>query len=142
MAKLDLSKFTKKITGPFTRQEFEICRLRLRDYMREMGALPVDTVGSVSKQLETFSENLKASAGSDGELEEKSTRFFLSQGVRSPKIFFGDEDKCPEGQLPVALLGSDLDFLRQQLLDTWDILDFGQSQLARSMPSRKMQLKN
>ena len=106
----------RKFTGLFTGIEFEIRRVRLLDYMREIGSLPAGIVPSVAEQLRKFADDLGEKAG-DPEHESRSVRLFLSKGVVRPKIWVGDESECPEGQIPVDDLGTDSDLVARKVAE-------------------------
>ncbi len=107
-------------TTPLTQITFRIKRVRLRRFIVEMGGLPVGPTDSVGKQLENFGDDLRKRF-EDPEEEMKTIRFFLSNGVVSPKIWIGNESECPDGQVPVDALGSDADWLSGKVAE----LSFG-----------------
>ncbi len=115
--KVDRSKFRKRIICPFTLQEFDIRRVDIRFYMRDLGVLPVDTSKSVAQDLAQIDgESLKRKS-EEPDFEDKSVRFFLTHGIISPKIWFGEEDECPDDQIPYLDLGADRWFLAEQIAE-------------------------
>lgn len=117
MAEIDKSKFYKTITGFFTNQEFTIRKIRIKDYMVELGILPVEISDSVSEQLKKFADSLKEKTQHDPGAEAKTLKFFLTKGVVSPKIWFGPESECPDDHILLDDLGSDADVLVGQIVN-------------------------
>ncbi len=117
-------KLYPKVTGPLTQIEFQIKRVRLRKFIVEMGGLPVGPTDSVATQLEKFGEQLRKRF-EDPDEEMATIKFFLANGVISPKVWTGDESECPEGQVPVDALGSDADWLSGKVAE----LSFGYEEL-------------
>lgn len=113
MSELDKSKFHKTVIGLFTGQEFTIRKIRIRDYMVELGILPIEVAESVSEQLKKFADSLREKNATDPEAEGRTIKFFLTKGVVSPKIHFGPE--CPSDSVAIEDLGSDVDFLVSQI---------------------------
>lgn len=117
MSEIDKAKFYKVVTGLFTGQEFTIRKIRIKDYMVELGLLPVEIAESVSEQLKKFADSLKEKTQHDPEAENRSVKFFLTRGVVSPKIWFGPESECPEDHILLDDLGSDSDVLVGQIIN-------------------------
>ena len=111
---MDKSNLRKKIIGLFTGIEFEIRRARLIDCIREVGSLPNLANPSIQAQLKQFATDV-SQKGDDPEFEQRMTRMLLEKGVVSPKIWFGDDEKCPEDGVCVADLGSDADYVAGQV---------------------------
>lgn len=113
---VDRSKFRKTVLGPFTGQEFEIRRVDIRHYMRDLGLIPIETDTSILKDLtELDPEATREKVKNDPTLEEKSVEFFLRHGIISPKIWFGPEAECPDDEIPLIDLGTDRWFLAEQI---------------------------
>ena len=98
---IELWRFQKQIAAPFSGQCFTIRRIRFVDYLVEIG-FAVSTLD----ELEKATEELKARS-SDAALEEKTTKFYLSHGVVSPRVWFGDEAECPPEQITYADIAAD-----------------------------------
>ena len=109
-------KFRKTITVPFSGQEFTIRKIRPAKFAQVMGILPIQTNKDIAAQLAQFGDDLKTKSEADPQLEETATRFLLEYGVVSPKIWFGDEDKCPDDQVCAADLGGDTEALLHQII--------------------------
>jgi hypothetical protein len=110
---IDKTKFQKTVVAPLTGQEFLVRRVRLKEFVADLGMLPLATNGTVQDIIKGLSS--KAEAGDVG-TEERITRFYAERGVISPKIWFGDETACPDDQLFYLDLGSDLDLLVQEII--------------------------
>ena len=96
-------RFQKTITAPFSGQRFIIRRVRFIDYMTEVGGFAVSSLDELQESV----EKLRAKSG-DSVMEEKTTRFYLSRGVISPRVWFGDETECPEDQISYADISADV----------------------------------
>ena len=117
---MDKSKFHKQVIGPFTGVTFTIRRVRLADYIRVIGVVPLEVQASIADQLRVMSESLTAAnSKQDPELETKTLSFFLTKGLvataESPAFWPGDEKECPDDAVCLADLGSDADFLSAQI---------------------------
>lgn len=110
---MSAEKFRKQATCPYSGQEFTIRRLRLREFMTEIGVLPIFMSQAADKAMEDFREKILTEPG----LEEKIVRFCLSRGVVKPKIWLGADEECPDGQIAFDDLGSDADSLSAQVLE-------------------------
>ena len=114
MIEVDKSKFRKEITGPFTGQSYSIRRVRFKEFILEIGGLPLP----LSKEVQTVLQDLrdKAEKG-DRQTEDRTTRFYISRGVVEPRIWFGPEGECPADQVYWEDLGGELDWLTVQIIN-------------------------
>lgn len=108
--------------GPFTGVVFEIRRVGMGDYMRELKDLPFSLAPGAAKDLEKITEAVaKLPPEQQTDLNNRSIKLFLSKGIvrmrfpgeewRKPNIWFGNDDDCPDGHVTVADLGSDADLV-------------------------------
>ena len=111
---LDLSKFKKTVTSPYTGQEYEIVRVTRREVLEGTGVLPIVLAAPVEKRLQALETGLKERADND-EIQEQVTRDMLLKGVLSPRIWLGPGE-CPEGQLPVGYMGDDREWLAGEVI--------------------------
>lgn len=127
---IDKSKFRKRVTGIYTGQDFTIQRVRLLDYMREIGAVPVGIDGSIRDLLTALQDHV-AKNGGNPETDEKTIKFFLGRGIiptkdevdgagvitwiGTPGVWVGEADQCPDNHVHVSELGNDADFLVGQI---------------------------
>lgn len=115
---IDKSKFQKKVTGIYTGQEFTIQRIRLLDYMREIGAVPVGIDSSIQALVKALQEHVETK-GSEPESDNKTLRFFLTRGViptdDTPGIWMDEPETCPDTHIHYHQLGNDADFLVGQI---------------------------
>lgn len=111
---LDLTKFKKTVTSPYTGQEYEIVRVTRREVLEGTGVLPIVLAAPVEKKLQALETALKEKAD-NGQVQEQVTKEMLTKGVLSPRIWFGDGE-CPEGQLPVEYMGDDRDWLAGEVI--------------------------
>ena len=113
---MDKNHLRKKITGLFTGLDFEIRKVRILDYMRDLGGLPGDVSPSIAEQLRKFADSVRAK-GEDRDYQARTVEFLLKRGVVKPKLWFGAEEDCPEGQIQFEDLGSDADFVAQRVAE-------------------------
>jgi len=109
---VDQSLFTKEVMVPFSGQRFIIRRVRLKDFMIEIGGLSLPTSQATQEAVADFMEKAK----SDPHAEDKALRFYISRGAVSPKVWFGNEGECPADQIYYENLGSDLDALAMEIM--------------------------
>lgn len=118
----------KEVVGLFTGVTFEIRRIDLFDYMRELNDLPFLVAPSILKELDSLGEQLKTLPKEQQDTtNDKTKRFFLSHGIvrlkypeadwQKPNIWYGDEDACPDGMVGLADLGTDAMLLVQQIME-------------------------
>ena len=112
---LDLSKFKKTVTSPFSGQEYEIVRVSQRDLFNELGLLPLIVAAPVEERLAKISGELRKKLDNPDE-DSKARRFLLERGVR-PRIWFGEESECPAGQLPASCAGDDIYWLANEITE-------------------------
>ena len=112
---LDLTRFKKTVKSPFSGQEYEIVRVSQRDLFNELGILPMVIAAPVEERLKKISGELEKKL-SDPKEDEKGRRFLIERGVR-PKIWFGEESECPQGQLPASYAGDDIYWLANQVTE-------------------------
>ena len=108
---IELWRFQKTITAPFSGQRFTIRRVRFIDYMAELGF----AVSSLD-ELQTAVEELRTKT-SDKDLEEKTTRFYLTHGVVEPKIWFGAEAECPPDAICYADIAADVGAIVSEIVE-------------------------
>ena len=111
---LDLSKFKKTVTSPYTGQDYEIVRVTRREVLESTGVLPILLAAPVEKRLQALETGLKEKAD-NGEVQEQVTKDMLAKGVLSPRIWLGPGE-CPEGQLPIEYMGDDRDWLAGEVI--------------------------
>ena len=97
----------RKTMSPFTGQEYVIRRVSFRQFLEDIGLLPMAVVSNVAEQLAKLSKDLKERAEKDSGIEERVRRWIIEHGVVEPKIWFGDEDQCPDDQIAYADMGDD-----------------------------------
>jgi hypothetical protein len=108
---IDMSRFHREITAPLSGQKFIIRRVRFLDFIAEIGGslpTPNSTIQDLMAQLESKS--------GDPQLEEKTTKFYLSRGIVAPKIWFGDEAECPTDQIFHADVAADFGTLISEII--------------------------
>ena len=108
---IELWRFQKTITAPFSGQRFTIRRVRFIDYMAELGFAV-----STADKLRSAVEELRTKT-SDKDLEEKTTRFYLSHGVVEPKIWFGAEAECPPDEICFADIAADVGAIVAEIVE-------------------------
>ena len=111
---LDLSRFEKIVKSPFSGQEYKIVRVSQRDLFDKLGILPIVIAAPVAERMRKISDELKKRAD-DPEQERTMRRFLIETGVKKPKIWFGEESECPEGQLPASYAGDDIYWLATEV---------------------------
>ena len=113
MAEIDKTLFQKEVNVPLSGQKFLIRRVRFKEFIQQLGGLPLavnPTVQDIISQLEEKSKN------NDTAAEDKVLRFYVERGVVMPKVWFGDDAICPEDQIYFGDLGSDLDILAGEII--------------------------
>lgn len=113
MAGIDKANLRKEVVGPFTGQHFTIRRVRFKTFMLSLGGLPLPVAATVQEALKSLNERVQ---GGDTNTEDKITQFYAEKGVVEPKIWFGPEENCPDGQIFFEDLGSDLDYLVSEVI--------------------------
>jgi len=113
MIELEKERFQKEVLCPFSGQKFTIRRVRFKEFMIQIGGLPLPVATNVQEVMDKLRE--KTQAG-DIETENKIVRFYISRGVVEPKIWFGDEKECPAEQLYYEDLGGDLDYVAGEII--------------------------
>jgi len=106
--KVDRSKYRKDVKLP-NGDVFQIRRLDPFDYMRSVGSLPAKVLPAVSKQLTQVgeSEDKDSPVPEQKQDQEKMVGYFLSHAVVSPKIWFGEDEDCPDDQISINDLSVD-----------------------------------
>lgn len=115
MTEIDRSKFRKEIIGPFSGQKFIIRRVRFKEFMTQVGGLPLQASTTVQAVIDQLKE--KSQSGDGADTEDKITRFYASKGVIEPKIWFDAEADCPADCLYYADLGGDLDHVVSEVIN-------------------------
>jgi len=111
---IDKTKFRKEIIVPFSGQRFLIRRVRLKEFISEVGGLGLAVSPSVQEVIAELTE--KAKSG-DTAAEEKVVKFYITKGVIEPKVWFGDDAQCPEDQIYYLDMASDLDALATEIIN-------------------------
>ena len=111
---LDLSRFEKIVKSPFSRQEYKIVRVSQLDLFNKLGVLPIIIATPVAERMKKISDELEKRAN-DPEQERTIRQFLIETGVKRPKIWFGEESECPEGQLPASYAGDDIYWLATEV---------------------------
>lgn len=114
---MDNSKFRKMVKLPISGAEFEIRRIDPFEYSREIGELPLSILPQVSKELSEGGEQTEVRAET-----RKTVRFFLEHAVVSPKVWFGPDEECPEGQVIAADLGIEKWILMAAIVEYSDMV--------------------
>jgi hypothetical protein len=109
-------KHRKSFLGIFTGETFVLRRIRASEFMAHLGMLPGDNSETLSDQLKSLGKKIEERSA-DPTGERDLTRFYLERGVRSPKIFFGDYDDCPDDQIHVDDLSDDAESLVRAISD-------------------------
>lgn len=111
---VDLTKFRKEVTAPFSGQRFIIRRVRFKEFITQVGGLPLPLNATVQATLNQLRE--KMSSGDDSDVDDRITRFYVSKGVVEPRVWMEDPEQCPSGAVCYTDLGSDLDFLASEVI--------------------------
>jgi len=120
------NKLREQVLGPLTNVQFEIRRVKIGDYMRELKDLPFSTAPGALSELSKITEKIEQlPIEQQDDLNQKSINLFLSKGVvrmkypdedwRAPNIWFGSDDTCPEDKITVSDLGSDADLISGEI---------------------------
>jgi hypothetical protein len=109
-------KHRKNFIGVFTGETFVLRRIRASEFMSYLGMLPGENSETLADQLKSLGKRLDERAAEPGSGPDL-LRFYLEHGVRSPKIFFGDYDDCPEDQIHVDDLSDDAESLVRAISD-------------------------
>ena len=120
------NKLREQVLGPLTNVQFEIRRVKIADYMRELKDLPFSMAPGTITELNKITEQIeKMPVEKQDELNQKSINLFLGKGVvrmkypdedwRAPNIWFGADDACPDDSVTVADLGSDADLVSGEI---------------------------
>lgn len=106
----------KEITSPLTEEAYII--RKLSSYELTQANLSAILNCSELKDMKDSKEKPEglAAIAAGNQLELAAQRKVLEDGVVSPKIFFGDEEKTPDGSAHVRWLGSDVTFLTESIL--------------------------
>ena len=117
------NKLHREVVGPFTGIIFEIRRVKVSEYMRELKDLPFSLAPGTTEELGKLNDALeKLTPGEQELVNTKSMNLFLSKGVvqmkypedeafSRPNIWYGEDGLCPEDHVLVCDLGSDADLV-------------------------------
>lgn len=116
----------QQFLGPFTNIMFEIRRVKISDYMRELKDLPFHIAPGTQAELQKLeTEVAKLPPEKYREVNDRATRLFIENGlVRmkypgaewiKPNIWFGDGAACPDDLVTMADLGTDADLLVREI---------------------------
>ena len=110
---LEIDRFKRTVTSPFTGQEYEIVKVSQRDLFEHLGLLPLIIASPVGEELSKVSDRLKEKLD-DPEESNRAERFLLERGVVNPRIWFADGG-CPDGHLPHGYMADDRYWLATQI---------------------------
>ena len=80
---LEIERFKRVVTSPFTGQEYEIVKVSQRDLFEHLGLLPLVLAAPVGEELNKISGALKEKMDSPEE-SRRAERFLLERGVNQP----------------------------------------------------------
>lgn len=120
------NKLRKESLAPFTGITFEIRRVKLGDYLRELKDLPFSLAPGTLEELDKIKDSIeRLPAEKQADVNDKTLALFLTKGVtrmkypgedwRKPNIWFGAEHDCPEDFVVVADLGTDADLIAGEI---------------------------
>lgn len=120
------NKLRKQSLGPFTNIMFEIRRIKIGDYLRELKDLPFSLAPGTMAELDKLKDALESlPRDKQDDANQKTLLLFLSKGVvrmkypdeewRTPNIWFGADADCPDDFVTVADLGTDADLIAAEI---------------------------
>ena len=120
------NKLRQEIVGPFTGITFEIRRVKISDYMRELKDLPFSLAPGTTQELDKLKDSLEQLTPDQLETANNKTLLcFLKNGLARmkypgegwtpPNIWFGDNDACPDDSVVISDLGSDADLVSGEI---------------------------
>jgi len=120
------TRFRKVVIGPFTGAQFEIAKISMKQYMEEIDDLPLSVASAIRDDMSLLSQAEKLTKDQSDELNRRSERLVLTQGVKRVRFsdneewtpmqfWFGTQETCPAGGTLATDLGSDLDVLIDQV---------------------------
>jgi hypothetical protein len=120
------TRFRKVVFGPFTGAQFEIAKISMKQYMQEIGDLPLSIASAIRDDMSLLSQAEKLTKDQSDELSQRSERLVLTHGVKRVRFsddeewtpiqfWFGTQETCPTGGTLATDLGSDLDVLIDQV---------------------------
>ena len=120
------NKLRQTVMGPFTGITFEIRRVKISEYMRELKDLPFSMAPGTTAELDKLKDSLeKLTPDQLEEANSKTLLLFLDKGVArmkypdedwsKPNIWFGDESACPDTHVLISDLGSDADLVAGEI---------------------------
>ena len=120
------TRFRKVVFGPFTGAQFEIAKISMKQYMQEIGDLPLSIASAIRDDMSLLSQAEKLTKDQSEELNQRSERLVLTHGVKRVRFsddeewapiqfWFGTQETCPAGGTLATDLGSDLDVLIDQV---------------------------
>lgn len=112
---LEIERFKRTVTSPFTGQEYRIVRVAQRDLFEHLGLLPIILAAPVGEELSKLSGGLKEKLDNPEE-SKRAEQFALERGVKEPKIWLGGGG-CPDGQLDYGAMGDDAYWLARQVIE-------------------------
>lgn len=125
MVTLDRSNFLRQVVSPFSGQEYEIRKLKIREYLTDMGAIPLGVPDSLAGDLSSVLERARdrlAERITEPDFEAKMRRYCVEKGVVAPMIWFGLQEDCPQDALAADNAADDLGWLATQVLEfTFDL---------------------
>jgi len=122
------NKLRKEIIGPCTGVRFELRRVKIADYMREMNDLPFSLAPGTVEELDKLKDTIeKLPKEKLDELNARSMRLFLGKGIvrmqypnedwQAPNIWLEDDADCPDGFVTIADFGSDADLISVEIAE-------------------------
>ena len=121
------NKLRKIVVGAFTNISFEIRRVKMGDYLREMKDLPFSLAPGTMADLDKLKDAVESlPREKQDEANSRACELFLSKGIvrlkypdeeafRAPNIWFGAESECPEDHVTLADLGTDADLVAGEI---------------------------
>lgn len=112
--------------GPFTGILFEIRRVKIGDYMRELKDLPFSLAPGTIEELDKLKDSIESMPPEKQEdVNQKTLELFLSKGVtrmkypdedwRAPNIWLGNDAECPDDSVTISDLGTDADLIAGEI---------------------------
>ena len=120
------NKLRQEVMGAFTGVRFEIRRVKISDYMRELKDLPFSLAPGTTEELDKLKDSLERLTPDQLETANNKTLIcFLKNGIVrmqypdedwiAPNIWFGEESECPSDRVLVSDLGSDADLVAGEI---------------------------
>lgn len=111
---VDRSKFRREVVAPLSGQQFTIRRVRFKEFLTQVGGLPLALNATVKDALDKLRDRMASDP--DPTADDRITKFYISKGVVEPQVWFDDPGQCPATAVLGDDLGSDLDFLASEII--------------------------